>query len=142
MSPLADFEIVSSAQDDAMDIDFKPLPEIWRDEIASPTTPAPGASSSQVVPNTSKRARRDIPKVVIPPRPQPESPSVPTVKKGKTASKSKSSGVCKTIPIEEVPPVDLLSVTELEGLRDGVDIAAVRHFILIFSFFYWLKFSL
>ena len=122
-----------------MDIDFKPLPKVWRDKILSPSTPAPAASSSKfVMPSTSKRSRRDIPKVIILPRPQPELPSVPAtpVKKGKPAAKSKRSDIIKMIPIEEVPSVDLLSVTELEGLQDGVDLAAVSY-VFIF-FFLWI----
>lgn len=130
-----DFEIIGSEHGDAMDINFKLLPEIWRDEVLSPSTPVPAALSSKIItPSTSKRAQQDIPKVIISPCPQPESPSTPATpsKKGKLAAKSKSSDVIKTIPIEEVPPVDLLSVTELEGLQDGVDLAAVSYFIYLF----------
>jgi len=134
----AEFEIVGSDHGDAMDIDFKPLPEIWRDKALSPSTPAPAASSSKfVAPSTSKKSRRDIPKVVIPPRPQLESPSVPAApaKKGKPATKTKGLDVIKTIPIEEVPTVDLLSVSELEGLQNSVDLTAVSNlFYSNFSF--------
>ena len=138
----ADFEIVGSDHGDVMDIDFKPLSEIWRDKVLSLSMPAPAALSSKfVVPSTSKRLQRDIPKVVIPPHPQPESPSVPAApaKKGKPATKAKGLDIIKTIPIEEVPAVDLLSVSELEGLQDSVDLTAVSNlFYSNFSFFYLL----
>lgn len=124
-----------------MDIDYQPLPKIWKDNSPSPTTPGPAASSSKTVAPTSvKKSRRGIPHVIIPPRPQPISPVVPAAppKKGKPATKGKSSDVIKTIPIEEVPASALLTVPELEGLQDSVDLAAVSNY-LIFFFSYFIE---
>lgn len=122
-----------------MDVDYQPLPEIWRDQSLPPDTPGPVATSSKVVaPSAGKKSRRGIPSVIIPPRPHPASPvpSPAPIKKGKPAAKARSSDVVKTIAIEEAPVADLLTVPELEGLQGSVDLAAVRilfpHFSLLF----------
>lgn len=125
-----------------MDVDYQPLPDIWKGSSPSPTSPGPVASSSKkIAPTSSIPSRRIVPSVIIPPRPLPASPVVAAtpVKKGKTVAKAKGSDVLKTIPVEEVPASSLLTVPELEGLQDAVDLSAVSK--LFFFFFYFLNFN-
>jgi hypothetical protein len=68
------------------------------------------------------------------PHPRPVSPVVPasTAKKGKPAAKTKSLDIIKTIPIELAPVADLLTVLELEGLQEAVDLSAVSILFYLF----------
>lgn len=119
-----------------MDVDYQPLPKIWKD-TSPPTTPGPAASSSKTVaPTSAKKSRRGIPHVIIPPRPQPVSPVVPAAptKKGKPAAKAKGSDVIKNIPVLPVPEAEPLDVPEVKNLRGSIDLAAVSDSLLSLPF--------